>query len=68
MHYSGWYESSSSVELFQAYDQVFPYIKDNQVFADAVHRFIPWVKTPEDVVRLLDRWLVFAGARHSPRG
>jgi len=60
--YDGW-SGDNFVELLRAYDQVFPYIKDNQVFADAVHRFIPWVKTPQDVVRLLDRYLVFAGVR-----
>ena len=53
--------------LFDSYDQVFPYVKDNQVFADAVNRFIPWIRTPEDVVRFLDRWLVFAGIRKAER-
>lgn len=60
--YDGW-ASDNFNEMMIAYDQVFPYIKDNQVFADAVHRFIPWVRTPQDVVRFLDRYVVFAGLR-----
>lgn len=67
MYYEGW--SGSHVEwLFESYDQVFPYIKDNQVFANAVHRFIPWVNTPQDVIRLLDRYLVFSSIRDSKIG
>ena len=33
-----------------------------------MHRFVPWVKSPRDVVRLLDRYLVFAGVRDFDRG
>jgi hypothetical protein len=50
-------------ELFKAYDQLFPYIQNNQYFASAVHRFVPWVNTPQDVIRLLDRYLVFSTVR-----
>jgi hypothetical protein len=60
--YQGW-SGSHAVELMQAYDQVFPYIQNNQVFADALRRFIPWVATPQDVVRFFDRYLVFASVQ-----
>jgi hypothetical protein len=60
--YEGW-SGSEFVELLKSYDQLFPYINNNQLFADEVHRFIPSVKTPQDVVAMLDRYLVFAGVR-----
>ncbi|MEO8428177.1 MAG: hypothetical protein ABI651_13790 [Verrucomicrobiota bacterium] len=41
-----------------AYDKLFPFIKNNHELAEAVGRFVPWVKTPDDVVRLLDSHLV----------
>jgi len=44
------------------------YIQDNQVFADAVHRILPWIKTPQDVIRFLDRRLVFASVHDFNRG
>jgi hypothetical protein len=55
-------------DMIEAYDRVFPYIQDNALFAGEVHRFIPWVKTPQDVVRLLDRQLVLASVRDERRG
>ena len=61
-YYRGW-SGFFTRFLFEAYDKVFPYIQDNPLFADEVHRFIPWVKTPHDVVRFLDRWLVFSSVR-----
>lgn len=67
LFYSGW-SGYMQLDLMTAYDQLFPYIQGNQVFADAVHRFIPWVKTPDDVVALLDRQLVLAGVRDFERG
>jgi hypothetical protein len=63
----GWSGDMAS-GLITAYDQLFPYIKDNTLFADEVHRFIPWVQTPQDVVRFLDRWLVFSSVKDFNRG
>jgi len=54
--------------LFNTYDQLFPYIQSNQVFAAAVHREVPWVNTPQDVIRLLDRFLVFASVMDATNG
>jgi len=36
------------------YDALFDFLKDNQEFAAAVHRYLPWVQTPADVLALLD--------------
>lgn len=65
--YEGW-SGDMAVCFLNAYDQLFPYIDGNQVFADAVHRFLPWVKTPQDVIRFLDRRLVFASVRDFNKG
>ena len=45
------------------YDLIFPYIQGNEDLAASVHRFVPWVKTPQDVVMLLDMYLVQQTAR-----
>ena len=66
-YYRGW-SGFFTRFLFEAYDKLFPYINDNQLFADEVHRFIPWIHTPRDVVRLLDRYLVFSSVRNARRG
>ncbi len=64
-----WSWSADDVRaMIYTYDALFPYINENRVLADAVHRFIPWVRTPEDVVALLDRRLVFAAVRDVRRG
>lgn len=47
-----------SDQLLDFYDQVFEVIKGNQALADSVGRFVPWVKTPDDVIQLLDVYLV----------
>lgn len=60
--YSGW-SGSTATDLMKTYDALFPYIQDNQLFADAVNAFIPWVRRPQDVIRLLDQRLVFASVR-----
>jgi len=40
------------------YDRLFPFIQGNQELASAVGRFVKWVKTPDDLVKLLDTCLV----------
>lgn len=44
--------------LIRDYDKIFDVIKDNAEFAKSLGRFIPWVKTPDDVIKLLDVYLV----------
>jgi len=51
----------------KAYDQLFGYIKDNQLLAESIGRFVPWVHTPQDVIRLLDVYLVQATAKRVMR-
>lgn len=64
-----WSWSADDVRsMIQTYDAVFPYIKDNQLFADELQRFIPWIRTPKDVIALIDRQLVFAAVRDVRRG
>ena len=67
LRYVGW-SGTDALWLFTAYDQVFPYIKDNQLFASEVHRYVPWVNTPQDVIKLLDNYLVFPSVRDVSRG
>ncbi|MBM4042293.1 MAG: hypothetical protein FJ290_27685 [Planctomycetes bacterium] len=45
------------------YDRIFDYIKDNAELAESVGRFVPWVKTPQDVVKLIDAYLVQTTAK-----
>jgi len=44
--------------LMYQYDELFDAIRDNRQLAESVGRFVPWVKTPQDVVRLIDTYLV----------
>jgi len=52
----GW--GARSQYLLEGYDQVFPVVDGNEELARAVGRFVPWVKTPDDVIKLLDTYLV----------
>jgi len=49
--------------IAREYDLLFSVIKDNQELARAVGRYIPWVKTPDDVVALLDTYVLQWSAR-----
>lgn len=40
------------------YDKLFTYIDGNEDLARSVGRFVPWVKTSRDLVKLLDTYLV----------
>ncbi|MEI6423404.1 MAG: hypothetical protein WCP55_14380, partial [Lentisphaerota bacterium] len=51
--YSGW-AGAVLRRMAESYDRVFDFIDGNQALADYVHTRIPWVKTPDDVVELLD--------------
>jgi hypothetical protein len=58
--YSGWAGGDLS-RLATSYDRLFDFIKGNQALADYVHTRIPWVKTPQDVVELLDTGILQNG-------
>lgn len=60
--YSGW-STKEIRKVVEGYDKLFPYIQGNQHLADRVGRFVPWVKTPADVVKLIDTFLVQRAAQ-----
>jgi hypothetical protein len=45
------------------YDLVFPFIQGNEDLAASVGRFVPWVKSSQDLIMLLDMYLVQQTAR-----
>lgn len=49
--------------LLHSYDQLFDYIKGNQELARAVGRYIPWIKTDEDLRRMIEVRLVQFSAK-----
>ena len=57
LDYSGW-AGPNNIPVILAYDKLFPFIKDNQLLADAIGQTVPWVKTPQDVIELIDVKLV----------
>ena len=46
------------VETVRNYDRLFDYIKGNEELAQSIGRFVPWVKNSQDVIKLLDVYLV----------
>jgi len=49
----GWYAHHCE-ETEPLYDLLFPYISTSWELAASINRFVPWVKTPKDVIKLLD--------------
>lgn len=49
--------------IMYAYDELFDFIRGNQVLAESVGRFVPWVKSPQDVIKLIDVYLVQTTAK-----
>jgi len=45
------------------YDRLFEFVKENRLLAESLGRFVPWVKTPQDVVKLIDVYLVQTTAK-----
>jgi|GEM_PF-2716926 len=60
--YQGW-STGEIIGLVEAYDKLFPYIDGNEQLAKRIGRFVPWVKTPDDVIRLIDTFLVQRSAQ-----
>lgn len=54
--------------MLRSYDHLFPYIQGNEELARAVSKYVPWVETPEDVIALLDSYLVQLSWRDYQRG
>ena len=53
--------------LHHAYDALYTYIAGNEDLAQSVGRFVPWVKTPRDVIELLDVYLLQTHAKRHLR-
>jgi len=51
------------VQPLADYDRLFDFIQGNEDLARSVGRFVPWIKSPEDVIRLIDMYLVQHGAK-----
>ena len=49
------------------YDELFPLIRSNRLLAESVGRFVPWVRSPEDLVELIDVYLVQTTAKRIMR-
>jgi len=49
------------------YDKLFTYIDGNRELAQSVGRFVPWVKKPRDLIKLLDTYLVQTVAKRTLR-
>ena len=54
--YLTWYTEYANYVLL--YDRLFPLIQGNERLAKAVSRHIPWVKTPDDVIKIFDVYFV----------
>ena len=44
--------------LFEAYDRLFTVIQGNEELTESVGRLVPWVKTPDDLVRFFDTYIL----------
>lgn len=44
--------------IMYSYAELFDFVRGDQLLAESIGRFVPWVKTPQDVVRLIDVYLV----------
>ena len=55
------------VDILKDYDRLFPLIQADKGLAQSVGKFISWVKSPSDVVKLIDTYLVQAMAKRCMR-
>jgi len=49
------------------YDELFDFIRQDRMLAKSVGRFVPWVKTPQDVTALIDVYLLQTVAKRIMR-
>ncbi|MEI8312027.1 MAG: hypothetical protein WCH98_14855, partial [Verrucomicrobiota bacterium] len=54
---------AETLNAVRQYDELFDYIKGNEELAKSINRFVPWVKTSQDVIKLLDTYLVQTTAK-----
>ncbi|MHC4717665.1 MAG: hypothetical protein ACYS5V_11895, partial [Planctomycetota bacterium] len=55
------------VSVLYPYDRLYGYISTSQELADSIRRFVPWVRTPRDVVKLIDVYFVQTTAKRIMR-
>jgi len=58
---------ANDIHLVEHYDKLFDFIQNNEDLAQSVGRFIPWVKTPQNLVALFDTYLVQNEVKHVMR-
>ena len=49
--------------IMYQYDELFDFVAGNTLLAESVGRFVPWVRSPDDVLRLIDVYLVQTTAK-----
>ncbi len=49
------------------YDLLYPYLKGNEELAQSISRFVPWVKTSDDLIKLVDVYLMQIHAKEIMR-
>jgi len=64
---SNYWARAGSLDAVKAYDKLYPYIKGNEALAESISRFIPWVENAEDLIELLDVYLVQTTAKRIMR-
>jgi hypothetical protein len=52
------YQWEQQPQMMLVYDSLFDFINGNQEFARAVSRYLPWIKTPQDVIAFLDTVII----------
>ncbi len=52
-------------EMAKAYDALFPYIRGNSELAESLGRFIPWIKSADDMTRFFELALIQIPARET---
>ena len=62
----GWYAAHLE-ETEPVYDALFPYLSTSWELARSISRFVPWVKTPKEVVKFFDTYLVQEEAQRLSR-
>jgi len=56
-----------AVGYLTAYDQLYDFIRDNEELAQAVNRYIPWIRTSQDLMTFLDMNLLQYTAKRQAR-
>jgi len=65
--YVRFYHHQGYTLSLRRYDMLYPHIKGNEELAKSISRFVPWVKTSDDLVKLMDMYLVQTQAKEVMR-